>query len=57
MTERNGATIAKYGYVFNFRMTGEHLVPNFKDIIEQSEVIEIPVAMEAPTAGEECIFY
>lgn len=53
MTENNGVTITKDGYVFNFRMAGELLDPNIKDIIVDSEIIEIPAATEEPTAGEE----
>lgn len=53
MTEDNGITITKDGYIFNFRMAGELLDPNIKDIIVESEIIEIPAATEAPTAGEE----
>ena len=53
MTENNGVTITKDGYVFNFRMAGELLDPNIKDIIVDSDIIEIPAATEEPTAGEE----
>lgn len=53
MTENDGVTITKDGYVFNFRMAGELLDPNIKDIIAESEIIEIPAATEAPAAGEE----
>ena len=53
MTEDNGVTITKDGYVFNFRMVGELLDPNIKDIIVESEIIEIPAATEEPTSGEE----
>ena len=53
MTEDNGVTITKDGYVFNFRMSGELLDPNIEDIVVESEIIEIPAEIEEPTPGEE----
>ena len=53
MTVDNGVTITKDGYVFNFRMTGELLDPKLKDVIVESEIVEVPAETEEPAAEEE----
>ena len=57
MTEDNGVTITKDGYVFNFRRAGELLVDNIKDVIVESEIVEIPVETDDPTVVEEETVY
>lgn len=53
ITEDTGISITKDGYVFIFRMAGELLVPNFQDVIEESEIIKIPAETEKASAVEE----